>query len=260
KSFFDIHLDKGPQRSDWSRRPLSADQLRYAVGDTRHLIRLRDALHEGLAGSDRLSAAEEEFERLAGKEPVERQPDPAGYLRIKGAKKLPPARRGILQKLFEWRENTARAIDRPPFRVLSNETLLELSRLAPASWEGNGRIRGITPRITARFGDDILAAIRRGQTEGETPPPKSARRARKPREEWTEEMEERFRRLREWRNRRSESRNVEPFIVAPNRLLVSLARLAPDSLEALRDVPGVSEWRINDFGGEILDTLRKPSD
>ncbi len=258
--FFDIHLDKGPQRSDWARRPLSTVQLRYAIDDTRHLSRLRDTLHKELVEADRLSAAEEEFARLAAKRPVERQPDPAAYLRIKGARKLPAERRGILQKLFAWRESTARSIDRPPFRVLSNETLLELSRIAPSSWEGTGRIKGVTPRIISRFGDDILSAIRRGLAEGEILPPRSERRKRKPREEWTDEMEGRFRRLREWRNERSETQNVEPFIIAANRLLINLARLGPDSVEALRKIPGMSEWRVKDFGGEILDTLRKPAD
>lgn len=258
--FFDIRLDKGPQRSDWARRPLSAVQLEYAIGDTRHLSRLRDALHKELVETDRLSAAEEEFERLAAKRPVERQPDPAAYLRIKGARKLPDVRRGILQKLFAWRESTARSIDRPPFRVISNETLIELSRLAPSSWEGKGRIRGVTPGIISRFGDDILAAIRRGLAEGEAPPPRSERRNRRPQEKWTDEMEGRFRRLREWRNERSKTQNVEPFIVAANRLLVNLARLDPDSVEALRKIPGMSEWRVKDFGGEILDVLKKPAD
>lgn len=257
---FDIHLDKGPQRSDWARRPLSAVQLRYAIDDTHHLSRLRDALYKELVEADRLSAAEEEFERLAAKLPVERQPDPAAYLRIKGARKLPGARRGILQKLFAWRESTARSIDRPPFRVISNETLLELSSLAPSSWEGQGRIRGVTPRIISRFGDEILAAIRRGIAEGEAPPARSERRKREPHEKWTDEMEGRFRRLREWRNERSEARNVEPFIIAANRLLVNLARLDPDSVETLRKIPGMSEWRVKDFGGEILDVLKKPAE
>jgi ribonuclease D len=254
--FFSIRLDKGEQRSDWARRPLSMDQVRYAVADTRHLIPLRDKLHGELVEGKRLKVAKEEFHRLAGKEPVERLPDPGAYLRFKGARKLPAERRGILQKLFEWREETARSSDRPPFRVLSNESLLELARLAPSSWNGVGRIRGVTPRIISRYGDEILAAIRLGIEKGETPPPGPARRPRRQREVWTDEMEERFRRLREWRNERAETLDVEPFIVASNRLLVTLAREAPDSLDALRNVPGIGRWRIEDYGGEILEMLR----
>ncbi len=257
---FDIRLDKGEQRSDWSRRPLSADQILYAVHDTHHLIRLRDALLEELRSADRLDAAEEEFQRLAEKCPVERRPDASAYLRIKGSKKLDPRGRGVLQALFNWREQTARSLDRPPFRVLSNETLLELSRLTPASWNDVGRIRGVTPRIIGRYGDEILAAIRGGLEKGEVRAPRPARIERRERDEWTDEMDGRFRRLREWRNQRAESLDVQPFIVAPNRLLVSLARLAPESIEALQDVPGMAAWRVRDYGSEILDVFRKFTD
>jgi ribonuclease D len=258
--FFSIHLDKGEQRSDWSRRPLSADQLRYAVDDTRHLIALRDKLHGELVKGMRLKVAKEEFDRLAAKQPVERAPDPGAYLRLKGARKLPAERRGILQKLFEWRQETARSSDRPPFRILSNETLLELSRLAPSSWKNVGRIRGITPRVISRYGEEILAAVRLGLQEGETPPPRPVRSTRRRREIWTDEMEERFVRLREWRNQRADALNVEPFIVASNRLLVTLAREAPGSLDTLRKVPGIGSWRIDDYGSEILEALRASAD
>ncbi len=259
--FFSIRLDKGEQRSDWSRRPLSADQIRYAVDDTRHLIPLRDKLHGELVKGKRLKVAKEEFNRLAAKKPVERAPDPGAYLRLKGARKLPAERRGILQKLFEWRQETARASDRPPFRILSNESLLELSRLAPSSWKNVGRIRGITPRVISRYGDEILAAVRLGLQEGEIPPPRAVQGTqRRRREIWTDEMEERFRRLREWRNERAEALNVEPFIVASNRLLVTLAREAPGSLDTLGKVPGIGRWRIDEYGSEILDVLRASSD
>ena len=256
-NLFSIQLDKGEQRSDWSRRPLSHTQIIYAACDTRHLIRLRDTLQRELQKEARTSAAEEEFQRLAEKEPVERQPDPAAYLRIKGARKLSPESRGILQKLFAWREDTARSLDRPPFRILSNEALLELTRRRPISWEGVGRIRGVTAKTISRFGNDILDAIRQGREEGEKPPPKSNHGNRNRREEWTDEMEARYRRLKEWRNRRAEGLSVEPFIVASNRILVNLARLAPNSIETLTKIPGMSQWRVTDYGKEMLETLQR---
>ncbi len=252
---FSVRMDKAEQRSDWSRRPLSEEQIAYAVRDTRYLIRLRDHLRGELRGANRIIAAEEEFTRLAAREPVERHPDPQAYLRLKGARALPPEKRGVLQALYEWREKTAQETDRPPFRVISNEALLELARLASTTWENLGRIRGVTPRLIARFGDDILTAIRRGLEEGEKRPTRTERK-RRPREIWTDEMEARFQRLREWRNRRAQEMNVEPFIVASSRILEALAREAPDSLEALRAIPDIGSWRIHDYGEEILAALR----
>jgi ribonuclease D len=181
-------------------------------------------------------------------------PDPLAYLRLKGARSLPPDKRGVLQALFEWREKTAQETDRPPFRVISNEALMELSALASTTWDNLGRIRGVTPRLIARFGDEILTAIRRGLEEGEKRPPKSDRK-RRPREIWTDEMEARFQRLREWRNRRAQEMNVEPFIVASSRMLETLARESPASLEALHGIPDLGTWRVHDYGEEILAAL-----
>lgn len=252
---FSVHMDKGEQRSDWSRRPLSEEQIAYAVRDTHYLIRLRDHLKEELHGANRISAAQEEFLRLAAKQPIERLPDPLAYLRIKGARTLPPEKRGVLQALFEWRNKTAQELDRPPFRVISNEALMELAALASTTWDNLGRIRGVTPRLIARFGDEILSAIRRGLEEGEKHPPRTDRK-RRPRDIWTDEMEARFQRLREWRNRRAQEMNVEPFIVASSRMIETLAREAPDSLDALREIPDIGSWRVNDYGKEILAALK----
>lgn len=252
---FSVRLDKGEQRSDWSRRPLSEEQIAYAVRDTRYLIRLRDHLKGELHGVNRIAAAEEEFTRLAAKEPIERLPDPLAYLRLKGARALSPEKRGVLQALFEWREKTAQETDRPPFRVISNEALMELASLASTTWDNLGRIRGVTPRLIARFGDEILTAIRLGLEEGEKRPPKPDRK-RRAREIWTDEMEARFQRLREWRNRRAQEMNVEPFIVASSRILETLAREAPDSLEGIAGVPEIGSWRVRDYGEEILTALR----
>jgi ribonuclease D len=112
--FFSIHLDKGEQRSDWSRRPLSADQLRYAVDDTRHLIALRDKLHGELVKGMRLKVAKEEFDRLAAKQPVERAPDPGAYLRLKGARKLPAERRGRPSGFFRTKRSSSCPGSLPP--------------------------------------------------------------------------------------------------------------------------------------------------
>jgi hypothetical protein len=110
------------------------------------------------------------------------------------------------------------------------------------------------PQI-ARFGDEILSAIRRGLEEGEKRPPRTDRK-RRPRDIWTDDMEARFQRLRDWRNRRAQEMNVEPFIVASSRMLETLAREAPDSLDALREIPDIGSWRVNDYGEEILTALK----
>ena len=128
---FGIDLPKDEQRSDWSKRPLSAKQLNYAAADVLYLIPLAEKLKKELRKAKRFAWAQEEFEILAGREWPEREFDELGYLRIKGARRLEPKSLAILRELYLVRDQRAREVDRPPFKVISNRTLLEIAQQNP---------------------------------------------------------------------------------------------------------------------------------
>ena len=130
---FGVTLNKKYQRADWKRRPLTPEQLDYARLDTHYLAALRDRQLQDLTESGRLQEAHEEFERLtrlrgsldnAG-------PDSAAFWRVSGARDLTPAQAAVLQALFAYREAQAERMDRPPFKVMGEATLMELARRAP---------------------------------------------------------------------------------------------------------------------------------
>ena len=103
-----MRLDKRYQRADWSARPLSAEMLKYAAADTRHLPILRDILRERLRELRRLDWAEEEFQLLTAVRRTAPEPSEPGYLRIKGARALKGRAQAVLRELFQWREEVAR--------------------------------------------------------------------------------------------------------------------------------------------------------
>ena len=156
---FGVRLSKSFQRADWGRRPLTREQLTYAALDTHYLLPIYDALAAELASRGAAEEARREFHRIAAAEFRERVFDPEGWRRLKGARELDPAGKSILRALWLAREERARADDRPPFKVLAEQAMLELARRRPASDADLARIPGVTPSVLRRMGPALRAAI-----------------------------------------------------------------------------------------------------
>jgi ribonuclease D len=163
EAHFGVRLSKSFQRSDWGQRPLSPQQIAYAALDTHFLLPLHLRLSEGLAARGILDTARREFAHIAAAEPRERVFDPEAYRRIRGARELDPAGARVLRALYLAREDRARTLDRPPFKVLGDQTLLELARLRPRTAEALLEVLGVTPSVMRRMGETILEAVRAGE-------------------------------------------------------------------------------------------------
>jgi ribonuclease D len=157
---FGVRLSKAHQRSDWGRRPLSAEQLAYAALDTHYLLRLREVLVGELEAKGLAAEAREEFKRIAAARPHERVFDPEGWRRLKGARALDEPARRVLRALWIAREQRAEALGRPPFKVLGEQAMLEIAVRRPDGAEALGRIPGVTPAVLRNAGEAVLQAIR----------------------------------------------------------------------------------------------------
>lgn len=124
--FLDITMTKDSQKSDWSRRPLSEKQLRYAVNDTRHLEGLAEGLREELLQRGRVEWHRESCRAMVEAAGRDRPEDPGEPWRIKGAGRLTPRQLAHLRELWLWRDARAQRTDRPTFKILGNRQLLEL--------------------------------------------------------------------------------------------------------------------------------------
>ncbi|HEX7615399.1 MAG TPA: ribonuclease D [Thermoanaerobaculia bacterium] len=126
-----ITLDKAHQRADWSERPLTPPLVAYAAADVLHLAALVESITRDLEAKGRLAWHAEECARLAAAVfPSGREADPESDWRIKGTNALTDKERAFGRALWEARDTRARALDRPPFRVLTNERLLFAAKLA----------------------------------------------------------------------------------------------------------------------------------
>jgi ribonuclease D len=165
-------LPKGDRLTDWLRRPLSDDQLRYAAADVAELLRLQDLLTEELTGRGRLAWAEAEFELLLNRARSGRDPDEA-YLRIKEVRQLKGQALTVARAVAAWRERRAATVDLPTRHVLPDLAVAGIAQRAPASVADLRKVRGVEERfVRGSAGEELLAAVAAGLAA--PPPPRPA--------------------------------------------------------------------------------------
>src|SRR5436190_1800274 len=160
-----IRLPKTASFTRWDSRPLTDEQLRYARGDVEHLLPLADEIERRLGERGRLEWAREECVAIA-EASDERDPEEV-WRRLPRATGLDPRERAVAKALAAWRERTAAREDRPVGAILRDPTVVELAKRQPAGRRDLAQIRGLTPDVVRRRGEDVVAIIERGR---ESPP------------------------------------------------------------------------------------------
>ena len=228
-----INKSKRLQRSDWGRRPLSAEALEYAATDVRHLIALKEILDQQLRTLGRETWVEEECARIEGIRHTPPNPETA-YLYVKGSRHLNGRELAVLQSLVLFREEEARRQHRPPFFVLPDATLIFLATNLPADLS---EVPGLGRTGLKRFGQGLQEALHNGMT---APPIHRPARSRFVRA--SEEEVKRLSYLKEWRTSLGFSLSLDPSVLWPLSSLERLAR-APDSLSVELASDDIRRWQ-----------------
>ncbi len=243
---FGVTLDKRCQRANWGKRPLPAHLLDYARLDTHYLLPLRDRLEAALRQAGRRDEAGEAMAYACQTALPHREERPS-FWSVSHARELNPEQAAVLRELYGVRDRHARRLDRPPFKVMEDRTLLQISRLMPDDNEQLGAIPGMTPRQVQRYGSDVLAAVKRGR---------SGPRPRRPKTENGDQViQARYETLRRWRKRAAEARHVESDVVLPREILWAIARSGPRTLDELKPMMLPLTWRHHTYGQEIINAL-----
>ena len=247
---FGIELDKKYQKADWSKRPLSREMSAYAVADTSDLLALYDQLRDELQQKGRLTWLEEEC-RLVSKARVSEKEGPL-FLYCKGASKLKERSLAILEELLQLRDRQSQLLDRPPFKVLSADTLQEIAEIRPRSIGELATIKGMTPGQLNRHGAALLAAVVHGL---EIPDEKLPSFPRTRKNDVMDGAKERLRSLKTWRDQKSAALGLEPGVLAPNWMLESVADVADATSATLNDIAGMRDWQKQLFGKELIELV-----
>ncbi|MBW4053959.1 MAG: ribonuclease D [Proteobacteria bacterium] len=250
KMRFGIELDKKYQKADWSKRPLSREMCAYAVADTSDLLPLYDQFRVELEQKGRLTWLEEEC-RLICQARVTEKGGPL-FLYCKGASKLRGHSLAILEELLQLRDRQSELLDRPPFKVLSADTLIEIAESKPRSLHELSLVKGMTSGQLQRHGAGILAAVEHGLTTPESRLPSFPRNGKK---EVQERVKERLKNLKTWREKYSLDLGLDPGVMAPNWLLEAVADTQNGVKEELDGIPGMRDWQKGLFSKELMRIL-----
>ena len=235
-----IELAKGHARTDWARRPLSAEQLAYAADDVRHLPALAASLEARLVAAGRRAWLDQESAALADIALYRVEPAEA-WRRLKGVERLDGPAIAAARGLAEWRERRAMARDLPRGWILPDPAIHELAAARPATREALARVAAVPAGTVARAAPELLAAIARyagddaGRTGGDPgkPGPEQLRLQKA--------LQARLAAI-------AAELGIQPEVLATRRELAALAR-------GERQVPAMSGWRKEVVGEPLLAAL-----
>jgi|JI10StandDraft_1071094.scaffolds.fasta_scaffold25977_3 ribonuclease D len=247
-----VTISKGNQKDDWSARPLSAEQLHYAITDVNHLLAVMERQKAELDEKKRLHWVVEEceaLERLSGL--PEKAPALEVFRDVKGVAALSPRALGIFRELIACREGIADELDLPPFRIAVNEALLSLARA-----EKDGGREAVMAAVRRReYTDRFREALNRGLDTPDRDLPKLERGRRI---ELPLSQQRRVSVLKEWRKAAAARVGLDISLVLPQRLIDRVAEVNPGSMDQLAAIEGLRRWRVEAFGPEILKLITRP--
>ncbi|MEM1300019.1 MAG: ribonuclease D [Pseudomonadota bacterium] len=233
-------IDKSSRFTDWSRRPLSAKQLSYALADVTHLRAIYEKLSEQIEKSNRSHWVKEEMGVLTDPATYDLSPENA-WRRVK-ARAQSPKLLAIVRELAAWRERMAQERDVPRGRIIKDDALMEIVAAQPKTPEELGRLRLVQREARKpEISEQIIAAVAEGLAcpkEGrpivEVPPR---------RKEGSQAIADL---LKVFLKARAEEIGVAPKLIAPSADLEALAG------EEDPDLPALKGWRREVFGEEAL--------
>ena len=253
--FFAFTMGKEGQKSDWSRRPLSDMQLRYAVNDTRFLEPLAERLRRELSERGRVDWHIESCRAMVestGREPTR---DPGEAWRIKGTGRLSRRQLAYLRELWRWRDEHARRADVPPFKMFGNQQIMELLQWAEshpgvALHQGPKLPRNIVGVRLSTLDEAVTRAA--GMPEAQWPEIRRFDRGETLRTDCAEQIDA----LRAECARIAEALEIAASTLAPRAALEAIVRSRPRSVNEIMKSGTLLRWQAELVQDAVEKTLR----
>lgn len=249
EKLFSVKSNKQFQQYNWGKRPIDIQALNYAYGDTAYLHQLRALQIERLTKNKRLKEARAAFRRLKLLKSTAKHFSPSQFWRIKNAKFLEPDAQALLQALFVFRDNYARHVDMPPFKIMSDATLVSLSENPPQNLADLKRSKGINRRLLKLHAQKILKVLQARHAPPQLPK-RNGHTQSMHGADWS-----RYEHLRSWRNGLAKNRGVEPDVILPNGTLKAIARANPHNIEQLKQKKLLGVWQFETYAHAIIQNL-----
>lgn len=253
---FGAKMDKKYQRHNWAARPLEPEHLDYARGDSHYLLSLRDVLLHKLEKANRTDVAFEEFHRLETRVWSPRAPSPSDWQRIKGSKALDVEAKRVLRSLYAYRDEQARALDRPPYKVIPDAFLMRVAQSRPKNLDQLRSLAKKRSSMIRRHGPKLVESVQKG-LENDSPfqtPPKKTPAGPKP-PHGGRDTERLLQRLKGWRSEKQEALDLPVAMLASNAHLKVLAGWRPQKIAELEELPDIRQWQIDRYGETWIELI-----
>ena len=202
-----VRVPKADRLTDWLHRPLTAEQITYAIGDVEHLLELHRRQVAALEESGRTHWAADECQIFLDRNRGGRDPDEA-WRRIKEARRLEGRDAAIVKEVAAWRERRAVELDRPVRRVLGDLAIVSIARKAPRRPEDLQGLRGVDRGVAkGRTGQALLDAVESGR---DAPPPQSADRS----DPLPKELRPAATLISTWLSQQARDKDVDPALLS----------------------------------------------
>lgn len=247
EEYFDVSVDKKYQRANWGKRPLSKEMLMYAQLDTHFLIELRNILSRELIDQDKMDLANEDFLRIADVDAFVNNKNNDHYWRIIKGNLLTPQQESVLIELYYLRENLAKQLNRPPFKVFSNQLIIDIAKKLPSNLNDLKNINHFSPKLNQKYGEKIINAVKEGYGKS------GNKRKYKPKP--NPNYLRKYDALKRWRKVKGSELSVDSDIILPKEHLEQLAHITTCNLENVQSAMENIPYRFNKFGSEILSVI-----
>jgi ribonuclease D len=226
-SLLNVNLNKAHTRADWSRRPLSEEEIQYAADDVIYLCQIYQIMLQKLAALDRADWLKHDFKAL------------------ENPNTLTGKQLSIVQALAQWRENTAQAEDRPKTWILRDELIFDMAKQQPETVTDLANIRGINERTVHRYGKKLCELIAVAKNNDPIPLKEKERSIKK-----NQQHEAILDILTALVRIRAEENSLNPTILATRKDLEVLLFNEED------DCPLLHGWRYSMAGKELVGLLK----
>lgn len=241
RNMLKIELDKSSRFTDWARRPLTENQLTYALADVTHLAALYPRLKSRLEDEGRVAWVADDMKSLADPALYDVSPENA-WRRLKPRKQA-PRYLSVYRAVAEWREKTAQLRDQPRGRILKDDAIDELASQAPTDAAQMERLRSVPKGFAgSRFGPELLETIREALRDPEATAPviEKTRSPHNPAAGSVVEL------LKVLLKARAEDGGVA------SKLIATVSDLEMIAQDDNADTPALTGWRLEAFGADAL--------
>lgn len=148
-------------RTDWRRRPLTQQQIKYALDDVKFVLKIWNIQEKELTDLGRIGWAEAEFQRMVDE--VDSEFHRENWRRLSGLHKLKPRELAIIRELFDWRDEVAQEKDQPARRILRDDLLIELARRKPKTTQDLIATRDLNRKNMFKLAPEVVDRIAKAQ-------------------------------------------------------------------------------------------------